>query len=259
MSLIRNNFTLSIKRTLRNWKDGRGWGGFHEDAIYKQLMQKLISAFPISSFVETGTSRGYSTEYIASKNPNLNVFTSEIMPDTFKTAHQVLKQYKNVTQFLGNSDECIGKRVVTGEFGSFPLFYLDAHWYDYWPLKAELEHIGRAGIKMIAVIDDFEVPGQPQFGFDHYVAINGKNRMEGKCNLEYIQPSLLVPNSFQALYPRYSVLDAFGKSAVSGTESMRGHIVVFQNCETEYDAFRQLPFANKFYFEHGDIPAASNI
>lgn len=47
-------------------------------------------------------------------------------------------------------------------------FYLDAHWGDDLPLREELAIIGKAWSKPVLLIDDFEVPGDPGYGFDDY-------------------------------------------------------------------------------------------
>ena len=50
------------------------------------------------------------------------------------------------------------------------LFYLDAHWEEHLPLRNELELISRKFNLWIAVIDDFNVPGDDGYGFDNYGA-----------------------------------------------------------------------------------------
>jgi hypothetical protein len=48
------------------------------------------------------------------------------------------------------------------------LFYLDAHWLDHLPLRDEIELIVANFSSAAIVIDDFEVPDDPGYGFDNY-------------------------------------------------------------------------------------------
>jgi hypothetical protein len=50
------------------------------------------------------------------------------------------------------------------------LFYLDAHWGDYWPLREEINEVLKLK-KFAIVIDDFVVPGHPDCGYDSYRGI----------------------------------------------------------------------------------------
>jgi predicted O-methyltransferase YrrM len=81
-AIPRTSFFITAYRRLRNVMHGPGWGGFHGDRVYREIMLELLRAFPFTSFVETGTSRGYSTELVASRVPALPVFTSEVLEST---------------------------------------------------------------------------------------------------------------------------------------------------------------------------------
>src|SRR5690242_7808994 len=98
--LVRNRYTRYVQRRSRDLRYGRGWGGFHSDAIYRGVMLELLKAFPFTCFVETGTFFGYSTELIALHYPKLPVHTSEVVPATFETAKLALSRYPNITQAL---------------------------------------------------------------------------------------------------------------------------------------------------------------
>src|SRR5262249_13055811 len=73
-------------------------------------------------------------------------------------------------------------------------FYLDAHWEDALPLRAELEVILATWSDAIVMIDDFQVEGDAQYGFDDY----GDNK---QLSLSYIKeiidkfkPTLFFPS-----------------------------------------------------------------
>jgi predicted O-methyltransferase YrrM len=238
-------------RRIRDFRYGTGWGAFHCDAIYCKLMIDLLDAFHFTSFVETGTFRGYSTELMARHKPQLPVFTVEVEPCTYKLAKRVLSQYPNITQFLGNSGEQIREMIREQRLGGFPLFFLDAHWQRYWPLRDELRHMVEAKLSTVIVIDDFEVPGRPEFGFD---IDGGADIVEGlKCNLDYIRPSLSSSNAYHAFYPKYSQPDA---NIWWRQGSLRGHLVLFQNAPEAYEACcRRLVF-EKYYQAIGPVMPA---
>ncbi len=247
----RSSFLARVNRRVRNALSGPGWGAFHHDAIYQGLIIDLIGALNPSSFVETGTFRGYSTELIAVKYPQLPIFTCEVVKASYQLASAALERYPNVKSYLGSSDEWIGGLLDQKQVGGFPIFFLDAHWQHYWPLRAELERIGKSGIKSVIVIDDFEVPAQEQFGFD----IDGGGELVAglKCNLAYIAPSLAPSARYQAIFPKYSHQDAFG-GAKEGM--LRGHIVLFQNAPEAYETFIARPFCTSYYLGHGNLQPA---
>lgn len=245
-----NRFVGSVYRSLRNMTQGPGWGGFHRDRVYGGMVLDLLSAFKFSSFVETGTYRGYTTELIAARHPELTVYSSEVVQETYDAARRALRKYSNIKLSLKNSDAWIAELLKSGEIGGMPFFFLDAHWQTYWPLRGELRHIAEAGIKTVIVIDDFEVPGRTDFGYD--IDGGGEVTVGEKCNLDYIRPSLMGQNSFKAMFPKYTYADAFGQSKVG---TLRGHIVLFQNMDQEYAAAMERPFVQKHYQGYGDVRA----
>ena len=204
---------------------------------------------PFTSFVETGTYRWYSTELIASRFPKLPVFTVEVVPATYDRSRRFLGRYPNVTTMLGSSDDVVKQLLDEHKAGDLPLFYLDAHWQQYWPLRKELAHIGAAAGRAVIVIDDFEVPGNDRFGYD--IDGGGDVTAGEKCNLAYIRPALNPDREYHALFPKYSMADAFGPGK---TGALRGHVVLFQNLPAEYEAFLRRPLVREHYCGHGQLP-----
>lgn len=75
-------------------------------------------------------------------------------------------------------------------------FWLDAHGAGYqWPLREEVRFVTETMPSSSAMmIDDFQIPGQPQFGYDKY---------RGQvCNLEFIRNSL-APRKYFLILPTY--------------------------------------------------------
>ena len=237
-------------RRVRTLAQGPGWGGFHRDPIYRGLVLDLLNAFPFTSFVETGTFHGYSTELVASRFPALPTYSAEVVQSTYDEAHKFLRKYPNLHLARASSDEWVAGLLKSGQTGAMPFFYLDAHWQTYWPLRAELRHIADAAVKAVVVIDDFEVPGRPDFGFD--IDGGGERTAGHPCNLEYVRPSLAPANRYRALFPKYAHRDAFGDKP----GAFRGHVVLFQNMDEEYEAALRLPHLARHYEAHGVVEPA---
>src|SRR5438067_4390212 len=121
-----NRLVGSMYRSVRNMAQGPGWGGFHRDRIYGGVVLDLLGAFKFSSFVETGTYRGYTTELIAARHPELTVHSSEVVQSTYDAAVRALRKYPNIKLSLKNSDVWIEELLKSGQLGAMPLFFVDA-------------------------------------------------------------------------------------------------------------------------------------
>ncbi len=73
------------------------------------------------------------------------------------------------------------------------MFYLDAHWEAHLPLAEEIDVIARHCADPLILVDDFEVPGDPDYTFDDYG--DGAVLNEG-----YLKQNGLL-DEFDALYP----------------------------------------------------------
>src|SRR3954466_3381275 len=73
-SMLTNPFTVEMARRWRNVFIGPDWNAFHRDHIYQGLVYEVLAALPVTSFVETGTWRGDSTQAIAMRHPKLPIF-----------------------------------------------------------------------------------------------------------------------------------------------------------------------------------------
>lgn len=138
--------------------DGGGPFGFD---IHKALqIDFIVQNLKIDGLIETGTCRGDTTEYLGRAYPHLSVRSCEIQVDLARFAQARTKDFPNVEVMLGDSGINI-PRLSSGI--ARPLYYLDAHWYDEWPLRRELSAIHRG----IVAIDDFNI-GLSGFGWDSY-------------------------------------------------------------------------------------------
>jgi hypothetical protein len=78
----------------------------------------------------------------------------------------------NVTVYHGDSREVLKKLLkadgrIFSSSGS-PIIYTDSHWYEDLPLADELMIIFSQNDEAVVVIDDFQVPGDPGYGYDDY-------------------------------------------------------------------------------------------
>src|SRR3989344_8645991 len=129
----------------------------HADIAWQGLVKNILKIFPVTSIVETGTCRGTTTDFFAS-NFSGSIFTCEIMGLYYRESRHRLKKYPHVRGFKESSPRMLVRLQGRGLYGDLPLFFLDAHWYNYWPLIDELQII-KALPRAIIMIDDFKVPG----------------------------------------------------------------------------------------------------
>jgi hypothetical protein len=132
--------------------------------------------------VETGTFGAVTTEILAEEQ--LPVFTIESNPRYCGFAWIRLLRRRNVMLRCGDTRDEL-KKLIEGPLGSKldcnVFFYLDAHWNEDLPLAQELEIIFSRFCAAVVIVDDFEVPGDPGYGYDNY----GPGQA---LNLDYIGP-----------------------------------------------------------------------
>jgi len=227
-----------------------GNGGFHGDRVFQELISILVRDLHVTSFVETGTYMGESTTYVASRWHILPIFTCEINHKFFYKAKQRLEKFKNVGISATSSQEYIQLCIRDNRVGNLPLFFLDAHWYNYWPLEDEVKIIASSCPTAIIIIDDFEVPDRSDFGYD--IGGGGSREFSGKtvidqriCGLALIKSKLEQRNVYHALLPCYEEKDAFENR----NGAFRGYIVIFQNIEDKFKFFKEKPFVLHNYMD----------
>jgi len=218
-----------------------GRTAFHGDRVYQSLISELIESVPISLFVETGTFLGNSTGFVASRHPNLLVWSCEVNPEFFARAKRRLRRLRNVSLYLMSSEEFTKMVLSQCLVEGVPLFFLDSHWYDYWPLQDEIAAIYYSGIPCVTVIDDFQVPDRTEFGFEVETTIDGQDQI---CNMDMISGVMDRRNHYHIAFPTYSRYDAF---SAAGRGQLRGHVVIFQNLQHVFDRLSASLFMQKYY------------
>lgn len=133
----------------------------------------LAKALQPTIAIETGTYLGSSTPYLAGLAER-GAITIEI--DAFNADRAQGRFSKNhpsvpITLLRGDSATMIRSALDGLDPGvDRVLAYLDAHWLDQIPTTAELEALDAWGGTWAAVIDDFQVPDDPGYGYDAYGA-----------------------------------------------------------------------------------------
>lgn len=172
----------------------------------KELMEKtiyLVNKYNVCKIYETGTFYGESTNILSNAFPDLKIYSYELIKDAYETASRRNARNKNV--FIRNisSPEGLMKDMVEGEHNV--LLFLDAHWYDYWPILDELSTIAKKGVRPCIEIHDFYVPtenGKSEIGYDAY---NGQ-----VLNFEYIEDRLkqIYGSEYEYEYSKNPILNA---------------------------------------------------
>jgi hypothetical protein len=145
------------------------WGGpMNGQRGRQELVRDIIGAVGVTGIVETGTHRGITTQFLWNLTGG-PVCSAESNPRLHRFAKRRLGGYEGVNLHLGDSSSLLRKLAADDTFPKDRVFfYLDAHWGDELPLREELEIVRRNWADPVVMIDDFEVPGDPGYGFDDY-------------------------------------------------------------------------------------------
>lgn len=136
-----------------------------DDAKLLTLLATMIEIRDITTVVETGIDWGGSTRYFAQLVPyvfgidndpkRIAAFQREIAEDSL-TGIELIQQ---------NSPEAL-RDLCSSLDVDHTLFFLDAHWFAYWPLLDEIDAIPRG--QGVIVLHDIQVPNCPSLGYDRY-------------------------------------------------------------------------------------------
>ncbi|MFI9597875.1 hypothetical protein [Nonomuraea sp. NPDC052265] len=152
------HFYTTVRAGAVRLSDGGGPFGF--DVMVALLVDDLLTAYRCDAIIETGCFLGDTTAYLAHRYPDLPVRTCDINSDYAAFTRRRLAGHPNVRVDCQDSPD-----FVTWAAGRYrqPLFFLDAHWGEDWPLRRELAAVARG----VVLIHDFDV-GHPRFAYDTY-------------------------------------------------------------------------------------------
>jgi len=176
-----------------------------QDPYAVATLSRLVRDYRVHTIIETGTYHGDSTiRFLDFVN---DVVTVDILPMCIGwTAGRLSergfsldgepgkfmlmrKGDKRVKLYVGNSPEVI--RNILERLWKPLLFFLDAHWFSYWPLKDEIRAIKPRPNSLI-IVHDIQVPGK-DFQFDAYAGQT--------CNYDLIEEDLsFVNNNYNIFY-----------------------------------------------------------
>jgi len=155
--------------------------GYHGDPNIMRVVDWLVIG--CSQFVETGTEAGSTVGYTARMYPHLECYTTEMDKGTFEAAAKHLSNHTNIHQSNMHSLEWLPS-IMHSEMPA--LFWLDAHSHGWGcVLGKEVAIILDKWQGGYILLDDFEVPGREDFGFDWYAS-------SGKLNWETVELDLMA-------------------------------------------------------------------
>jgi hypothetical protein len=199
--------------------------GFHGNQVLQRTVDALI-AHGVTSFVETGTHHASTALHMAVRHPMLPIFTCEIDDHCYLTSLGTLRPHRNVQLSKESSEKFIDRLIAENVLGDLPMFFLDAHWYDYWPLPDEVASIAKLP-KFIILVDDFEVPGQSHFetsaGGGGTIGEHRSKPDNRPCSMALVGSAL--PQDCEVAYPKYGKLEAFGNPK---TPHLVGYVLIMK-------------------------------
>ena len=206
---------------------------FHGDVILQSLIAEIIEFFGVSTFFETGTYLGESLNYVCEHFEKLRIMSCEVDETYYEYASRRLAKCKPK---LFNLSSPIALRLARhfSMLELLTLFYLDAHWENYWPLLDELREI-RQLKHAIVIVDDFKVPDHPELGYDSY----GGNENSLSYIAEVLKPG---DESLIIVLPHYRE-DAYWPEP---KRDMRGYAIVFVNLQERFRQFSERDLMRNF-------------
>ena len=146
------------------------WGGpFNGQSQRRHIFEAILALLRPSAIIETGTYLGTTTEFMA--QAGVPVYTIEANRRNYGFSLARLRRKPNVMLRLGDSRgelRALFEGPLRCESDEVLFAYLDAHWNAELPLAEELEIIFSRCPAAIVMVDDFQVPFDPGYGYDDY-------------------------------------------------------------------------------------------
>jgi hypothetical protein len=170
--------------------------GAYRDTFLLDKTLELKDKYKLNLFIETGTNDADSIRILS---PYFSeIFSCEVVKDTFAVAQRNTIDCKNIFLYNETSPLFMERICQIFENRKDLIFFLDAHWDDYWPLLDELVVIHKYKMKCPIIIHDFYVPdenGNAKFAFDKYKGSN--------LDLKYVKNHIdkIFNNEYDVYYP----------------------------------------------------------
>ena len=134
----------------------------------REMFSQIIARHHFAAIVETGTYRGHTTRFMAEES-GLPVFSIESNAKAHRSARDNVSGCDRVRLYLGDSVATLRQELEAREIPDRDvLCYLDAHWGEVLPLADEIEIVTTRMTNFVILIDDFQVPDDPGYGYDDY-------------------------------------------------------------------------------------------
>lgn len=145
-----------------------GGGPMKGQHARRAMMRHLALTLAPTLVIETGTHRGGSTAFLADIT-GVPVLTVEAWERSFHFAAWRFRDRADISVHHADSRDFLRARSQDRATShTRVLFYIDSHGGESLPLRAELEAIAAGWTESAVVIDDFEVPDDPGYGFDDW-------------------------------------------------------------------------------------------
>lgn len=145
--------------------------GFNGQHHRKRVFLDLFATCPFLTIVETGTFIGNTTGFMA-ESTTARIHTCEANPIFHSLAKSRVPDHTRIAFYQGDSRtvlrELLAQNAAQFRTGAPVFFYLDAHWHDDLPLDEEISLIAAHVGEFAIMIDDFQVPDDPGYGYDNY-------------------------------------------------------------------------------------------
>lgn len=202
-----------------------GFGPFNGQECREAIVRSLLEALPIDLVIETGTYRGSTTDRLReiTKAP---IVTIEASRRYYEYSRRRLASSSQVQVINGDSVRQIRRIASSSDHDpSARVFaYLDAHSGSSLPARYEILELLSGWDEFCAVIDDFEVPGDPGYGFEDYGpgAVLDGTLFEGLplAGVSYFYPS--VPSADETGHRRGWIVVGRGQKVVDGLRMLDG-------------------------------------
>ena len=233
------------------------------------ICREIIKSLNIHAFVETGTDMGETVAEVAGwfsamdpdfgkiydyvttgarcyslnskpiKYPvftdvgksRFNLFSVDIDRHSFENAERLFKTNLNIKLFHENSSIFLQKFIGNNLFKSAEtMFFLDAHWGQYWPLRDELAQILKLE-KSVIIIDDFFVPKR-----------SNRRRPHGDFGFDFYYGRILC---WGYIYDLFKSIDISVYYPTCSNQYHRGFVLLFKGYDgKELDFFKNMPVEN---------------
>lgn len=145
-----------------------GTGPMNGQPARQQLVRAIARVVAPKAVIETGTGRGATTSFLWAVT-GCPTWTVESSARHASFARWRLHDIGAITVCQGDSRAFLRRLAADPQVPKESVFfYLDAHWEADLPLRDEVLIIGRDWSDPIIMIDDFQVPDDPGYGFDDY-------------------------------------------------------------------------------------------